>query len=97
MTMSTQHDLLAARLVEERDELQLAINVIRSAIGMGLADSHDLSAARRKLAMVEEKQALRESQHQTQIHRGRPCPKFSEALLQSSASNPWLPTGAPAF
>jgi hypothetical protein len=78
-------------LSEERAELQLAITVVGSAIGMGIADTHDLLAAKRKLAVVEEKLAQRERQNHGHYPQRRPCFKFSEALLQSSASNPWRP------
>jgi hypothetical protein len=94
--MSTQHDLLLSRLAEERAELQLAITVVKSAIDMGIADTHDLSAAKRKLAVVEEKLALRERQNLGQYPQRRPCFRFSEALLQSSASNPWRPSAVHA-
>ena len=97
MTITNQHDLLLARLIEERSELRLAIKVVKSAIGMGLADPDDLSSAKRKLGVVEEKLALREYQNRSQMAQRRPCFKYSEALLQSSASNPWLPSGVTAF
>ena len=90
---STQQDLLLARLAEERRELQLAIKVVRSAVGIGLAEPQELSAVTRKLALIEEKVALRERQNQAELRRRGTCFKFSEALLQSSSSNPWRPSG----
>lgn len=50
LVLSTQPDLLRARLLEERTELQLSIKVIRSAVGMDwpLAISLHLSAGTKK-------------------------------------------------